>query len=74
MKIIATILFLLLSLIASAQQKSKIQPNPFSTKDKIVTVYTSVDSANLRLTKTGSLKFSELKQPLETQICIFVLS
>ena len=39
---------------------------------KKVTVYTTADSSNLRLTKTQELKFTPLSQPMETQICVFV--
>jgi glucosylceramidase len=65
-------MILLVTSNAFSQQKSKTLPKPFSTKDKVVSVYTSADSTNLRLTNTDNLKFSELKQPLETQTCIFV--
>ena len=70
----STIIALILLVTSSAfsQQKSKTLPKPFSTKDKVVSVYTSADSTNLRLTNTGNLKFSDIKQPLETQTCIFV--
>lgn len=69
-----TILLLLLttSFFAFSQQKAKAKSKPFSVKDKIVMVYTSADSTNLRLSNTGQLTFSELKQPKETQICVFV--
>ena len=39
---------------------------------KKVTVYTTADSSNLRLTKTQELNFTPLSQPMETQICVFV--
>lgn len=70
----ATIIALILLVTTStfSQQKSKNLPKPFSTKDKVVSVYTSADSTNLRLTNTDNLKFSDVKQPLETQTCIFV--
>lgn len=61
---------LLFSLVVFSQQKAKSVP--FSTKGKTVSVYTSADSTNLRLSKTNNLVFSELKQPLETQTCIFI--
>lgn len=69
-----TILLLLLttSFFAFSQQKAKAKSKPFSVKDKTVMVYTSADSTNLRLSNTGQLTFSELKQPKETQICVFV--
>jgi glucosylceramidase len=56
-----------------SQAVNKPVPKPFSVKNKTVTVYTSADSGNLRLTKTGSANFTALKQPLETQICVFVV-
>jgi glucosylceramidase len=65
-------MILLVSTSLFSQQKSKTIQKVFSTKDKVVLVYTSADSTNLRLTKTDNLKFSVLKQPLETQTCIFV--
>ena len=37
-----------------------------------VTVYTTADSTNYRITATGTLSFEDLPQPLETQPCIFV--
>ena len=42
-----------------------------STGTKI-TVYTTADSTNLRLTATDTLKFSDFGQPKETQPCVFV--
>lgn len=69
-----TILALILLVTSStySQQKSKTQPKPFSVKDKVVTVYTSADGTNLRLTNTDNLKFSNLNQPVEKQSSIFV--
>ena len=72
MKTIISALILLVSISSLSQQKSKIQPKLFSVNGKTVLVYTSADSTNLRLTNTDNLKFSILKQPLETQTCIFV--
>lgn len=36
------------------------------------TIYTTAANSELRLSKSGTLTFRSLKQPLETQICIFV--
>lgn len=66
-----SILFIFSSLISFSQKKSNVKV-PFSVKNKTVTVYTTADSTNLKLTKTDNLQFSELNQPLETQICVFV--
>nr|WP_314835235.1 glycoside hydrolase family 30 protein [uncultured Flavobacterium sp.] len=72
MKNIISILFLIVSFIAFSQQKSKTPTKVFSTKDKIVTVYTTADSTKLRLTQTDKLVFVASKQPLETEISVFV--
>ncbi len=44
----------------------------FSTKGKTVTVYTTAESTNLRLSATDKSSFKELRQPTESQISIFV--
>lgn len=67
-KIIVAVALISLSGFAQKKQKSV----PFSTLNKTVTVYTSADSSDLRLTKTADLQFKELRQPLETQLCVFV--
>jgi glucosylceramidase len=72
MKNTITTIFLIISFVSFSQKKTITKAKIFSTKNKTITVYTSADSTNLRLTKTNELVFSELKQPLETQICVFV--
>lgn len=44
-------------------------PNRSYTK---LNVYTTADSTDLKIQVTDTLAFSEFKQPLETQICVFV--
>ncbi|TRX35580.1 glycosyl hydrolase [Flavobacterium sp. ZT3R18] len=68
MKRITSIIVLLVSFFVFSQQKSSL----YSTKNKSVTVYTTAESSSLRLSKTDNLTFSELKQPTERQICVFV--
>jgi glucosylceramidase len=72
MKTTISALILLVTFSAFSQQKNKTQSTPFSVNGKSVMVYTSADSTNLRITNTDNLKFSVLKQPLETQTCVFV--
>jgi glucosylceramidase len=72
MKSFTTSFFLLVSVLAFSQRANVKQIVPFATEKRIVTVYTSADSSDFRLSKTASLHFSDLKQPLETQTCIFV--
>ena len=67
-KIIVAVALISLSGFAQKKQKSV----PFSTQNKTVTVYTTADSSDLRLPKTADLQFKELRQPLETQLCVFV--
>ena len=73
MKKIFTFSILLISLVSFGQKKGKtaLKQNPMPEKN--VTVYTSSDSTSLRISKSDNvLKFKELKQPLETQTCIFI--
>ena len=72
MKAAVTIVLMLISGLVLSQQKSKTQVPAFSVKDKVVTVYTSADSSQFRLTKTDNLTFKNFGQPLETQVCVFV--
>ena len=69
---VIVVAFLAVSFLAFSQQKNKIQSKPFFAKDRTVAVFTSADGTNLRLTKTDNLRFTDLKQPLETQLCVFV--
>ena len=63
-------------LVSCSQQKQtpgteKPVTVKFTTEGKQVIVYTTADSTNYRLTVTDTLKFKELIQPVETQICVF---
>ena len=55
-----------------SQAKSQKQQQEFSTKNKKITVYTTAENSNLKLTYTDNLVFSASKQPLETETSIFV--
>ena len=45
---------------------------PFSVEGKTVTVYTTAENTDLKLSKTDNVTFHDLAQPLETQVCVFV--
>lgn len=67
----------LLSLLACNQQEAKTENDAktakgFSTDGKTITVYTTADSSDLRLSVTDTLQFKEMGQPFETQVCVFV--
>ena len=51
-------------------------PEPLEIRERIegkeVKVYTTADNSNYRLSATDTLLFKNLRQPLETQICVFV--
>jgi glucosylceramidase len=59
-------------IVGFSQQKSKKQIQEFSKKNKNITVYTTADNTKLRLTPTDNLSLTASKQPLETEISIFV--
>ncbi len=67
------ILFVFLSFSAICQQnKNKQSVSEFSAIGKNIQVYTTADSLEIRLKKTDNLVFLDAKQPLETEICVFV--
>ena len=71
MKLLPTVALLFFSLILFSQKQKKA--TPFSINDRTVTVYATAENTDLRLKKTNTnLQFSDLKQPLETQLCVFV--
>ncbi len=72
MKKTATAALIVLSQVAFSQPKDKMQNKLNNLNDKTVTVYTSADSTDFRLTNTDNLKLSPAKQSLESQVSIFV--
>lgn len=71
MKILHVILSCLLFVPGVHAQKS-IYGKPLSAGGRTVTIYTSANSTNLRLTKTGQGKLVEKRQPTEGEISVFV--
>lgn len=62
------ILVLMLSITAFGQQNKK----EFSAKGRKITVYTTAENTDLRLKQTNNLEFKTSKQPLETEVSVFV--
>ena len=59
--------------LADAGDKATMPgPTAFQANGKTISVYTTADGTNQRLSLTGSLGFSPGKQPGETEISIFV--
>lgn len=66
------VLIATLLLAGCSKKQEQSQKTVFSAEGKEVSVYTSADSANLRLSLTGKKTFAEGKQALESEISIFV--
>jgi glucosylceramidase len=56
--------------IILAQSKKSV--TAYQLKSKAVTVYTTAQNTDYKLTKTSTLSFNDFGQPPETQVCIFV--
>ena len=54
------------------QEKASAPAEPFSLEGKKLLVYTTADSSALRLTPTDTVSFTDLAQPPETDVCVFV--
>ncbi len=65
MKKIALFAFIIFPIVVFSQRQKE------SSRKKIL-IYTSAKNTNLRLSKTDELVFVAMKQPLETQNCVFV--
>lgn len=61
---------LLITLLAFTPNKS-VQKK-YSTEGKKVTVYATADKTYLRISKTETVSFKQVGQPMETQVCVFV--
>ena len=66
MKKILTVAAMFTAMFCNAQSKT------FSTNNKKVLVYTTADKTDYRISLTDSLHFTQMGQPLETQVCVFV--
>src|SRR4051812_19102918 len=53
-------------------QSSQQKTDAFTVENKTVTVYTTANETALRLSETEKLQFKTLKQPFETQPCVFI--
>ncbi len=58
-------------LLASFTPK-KSAKSKYSTEGKKVTVFTTADKTDLRISNAGSLSFTHVGQPMETDVCVFV--
>ncbi len=71
---IISLSFLFIFSCSQQRPQSKTEsaiPDKFNIEGKKVIVYTTADSTSYRLSVTDTLKFREMVQPVETQICVF---
>lgn len=54
------------------EDRSASDSSTIAVTSRKVSVYTTADSTSLRITATGTLRFTDKPQPLETEPCIFV--
>lgn len=71
MKNYILVLFLVFLAVGCSLQ-NELTREVFSVSGKRVSIFTTADSTDLRLKLTDNLEFNLAKQPLETEICIFV--
>jgi glucosylceramidase len=72
MKNFATLILLIASVFCYSQAPMLNRTKIFSVKDKIVSVFTTADSSDLRLSQTDKIRFKELAQPTEGEVSVFV--
>ena len=72
MKIIFTLLFQFLLLFSNAQNKQKNLPQVPSIATKKVTVFTTAENSDQRISAGGPIGFTLLPQPVEGEISVFV--
>ncbi len=63
---------ILSSCFAQRNQQDTSSLPPYSAEGKTVTIYTTADSTDLRITAAKPQAFVEMGQPKETQVCVFV--
>lgn len=68
-KYLCSIMILALTLSNCKKEQGKEE---FNLKNRSVIVYTTAENSSMRISKTDELVFTEMKQPLETQTCVFV--
>ena len=56
--------------LASSALATAVRPQ--KTEKRPIAVYTTADKTDYRLSRTGTVEFKPMGQPLETQICVFV--
>lgn len=70
---LSILLILATAFNVAAQNKKGVKPvQAYTVTNKKVTVYTTAEKSEYRISKTETLSFAVNKQPFETEPCIFV--
>ncbi|WP_348799336.1 glycoside hydrolase family 30 protein [Flavobacterium adhaerens] len=72
MKKISTTVLVLVSFFVFSQKKNKTHSNSFSADNKKITVFTTAENTQNRLSSTANIGFEKAKQSVETEISVFV--
>ena len=74
-----TLLFVFGILFCQCANEHKADPTPnlpvensFSVEGRELTIFTTADQTDLRLKKVGKARFKQAKQPLESEVSIFI--
>ncbi len=67
-----TLLLNLLVVVAFAQTKTLPKSPSYNVVNKKVTIYSTAENSDLRITQTGVVSFSDYAQPVEGELSIFV--
>jgi glucosylceramidase len=69
---LGAVIFLMAVSVSLHAQNSKVKSTLFPIEGKEVSIFTTAQNTDYRLTKTETLAFTDFGQPLETQVCVFV--
>ena len=72
MKKIAYSAIVLLAVACTEQKTADVSVAKYDATGKTVSVFTTADSTDYRLTSTTTLEFKEKRQPPENEISVFV--
>ena len=72
MKIVPILLLSFSYFNVAAQKMGLYNSKNYTVKNKVVSVYTTADSTDFRISLTDKLTFKELLQPTEGEVSVFV--
>ena len=70
--ILTTVAIVSIMVSGACSQPKSPTPARFELGNRNVSVFTTANGTEHRLSKTGTLRFEDAPQPLETEVCVFV--